>query len=368
MKRYLQLNNFRNHCHTEIPLHNNVFVIYGNNGEGKTNLLEAISMFSGSKGLRHCKAEDITTNGENSWSVIFSLDDGIFTTGYVNGRKIYKISDKNVKNLSEFAKNHYILWMTYETDRLFAESPANRRNFIDMFACGKFPTHSEDLKNYEKLTRERLKILKNCGGIVDSTINKWLNIIEERIANTGIKIANTRINIVDDIYLGQNTKIDFPTFSNKMIGKLEDLMENAGNLLDAYKTELVKRRQKDFFTNSTTLGPNRSDWEVFHLGKQIKASQCSAGEQKILLLGIFLSFIRQNTKSDKRELILLLDDVIAHLDTQHRALLFHYIKDLHKSFVDNQMRIMIWLSGTNKKLFEEFANLADFFEVSHGNV
>lgn len=369
MDKYIILNNFRNHEKTEIKIENNadIFILSGKNGEGKTNILEAISMFSGSRGLRYCKAEEITQKGKSAWSSTISIDDGIFTCGYINGRKIYRVCDKNVRNLNDFSKNHYILWMTYDTDRLFVEAPSNRRLFIDMFAHSKFHNHEMTLKTYEKLTKERIKILKQSEGIVNEITNKWLNIIEEKIVHAGIEIARNRIDITRDIELGQNDESNFPKFTNKMSGSLEKLIE-FNDVVENYRVELLNRRQKDFFTNSTTMGPNRSDWEVFHVKNNISATKCSAGEQKMIILGVFLCFVKQNIKNDKRSLILLLDDIIAHLDEDHRAILFQHIKALRNYFTENQMKIMIWLSGTDRKLFSEFSDSAVFLEISNGKI
>ncbi|MDR2075279.1 MAG: AAA family ATPase [Holosporales bacterium] len=376
MDKYLLLNNFRNHEYVKLDLNTdkNIFVITGENGVGKTNILEAISMFSGTRGLRHSNSEDIVNENsdKNFWSVTFSVEDGIFVCGYSGGKRIYKVSDKNVRNLSAFSKNHHILWMTYETDRLFVDSPSKRRNFIDMFASSKFHDHENNIRTYEKLARERLKILKQTNCIINESTNKWLSVIENRIVNIGIKIEKARRNITNDINNGQDESSDFPRFHSEMSEKLNE---------NEYKNELFSRRQKDFFTNSTTYGPNRLDFVVTHSQNNIEAGKCSAGEQKILLLGIFLSFIKENTQNsqkdrhlaedeefckrsiDKKCLILLFDDVIAHLDSVHRVLLFKHIEALRAYFEQNCMNIMIWLSGIDRKLFEEFNDTALFIDL-----
>jgi DNA replication and repair protein RecF len=417
MDKYLILNNFRNHEYIKLDLNTNrnIFVITGENGVGKTNILEAISMFSGSRGLRHSNSEEMINENsdKNFWSVTFSVEDGVFVCGYSNGKRIYKVSDKNVRNLSDFSKNHHVLWMTYETDRLFVDSPSKRRNFIDMFANSKFNDHENNIRIYEKLTRERLKILKQTNCVINESTNKWLNVIEERIVNIGLKIERTRREITNDIDNGQDETSDFPRFHSEMSGKLNE---------NEYKNELFTRRQKDFFTSSTTYGPNRLDFVVTHSANNIGAEKCSAGEQKILLLGIFLSFIRynlQNSQGDrhlaealsiheqfggatmaknhnftnvdnnkqnddssystpsklfedegfckraiwKKSLILLFDDVIAHLDSAHRVLLFRHINSLRAYFEKNGMNIMIWLSGIDRKLFEEFNDTALFIDL-----
>jgi recombinational DNA repair ATPase RecF len=303
--------------------------------------------------------------------------------------------------------------MTYETDRLFVDPPAKRRNFIDMFANSKFRDHETIIKTYEKLTRERLKILKQTECVVNEPNNKWLDIIEERIVNFGMKIGRARRDITNDINNGQDDTSDFPRFHTEISGELDE---------NIYKKELFERRQKDFFTNSTTYGPNRLDFVVTHSSNNIGAEKCSAGEQKILLLGIFLRFIRGNTNNIKQDgpivetlsiheqfegatmaenhnlsnaesdrpnddssygttnklfedegfykrsilgksLILLFDDVIAHLDSSHRVLLFKHIKSLRAYFEKNGMSIMVWLSGIDRKLFEEFNNTALFIDL-----
>jgi DNA replication and repair protein RecF len=360
MNKYLLLNNFRNHRRKEIDLNisSDIIILFGKNGSGKTNILEAVSLFAGGKGLRHCKSEEMTMSGQSVWQVTMSTDDGVFSCGYDGHKKVYKISEKNVKNLNSFAKNNYLLWLTYETDRLFVESPSARRRFIDMLASSKFLNHDENLKIYEKLTRERLKILKQTEGNISESTNKWLSIVEERTVKVGAQIAECRCEITNDINLGQDKYSDFQIFYSRMSDNLESFTDTT-----RYKDELFLRRTKDFITNSTTFGPNRSDWEVWHSGHNMEAKKCSAGEQKILLLGAFLSFVKQNMQNDKRCLFLLLDDVVAHLDSQHRLMLFKHINDLQDFFAQHGLEIMIWLSGTERELFEFFLNKAVFLEV-----
>lgn len=388
MNKYLQINNFRNYDIVRIDMNNHdVFVLYGKNGEGKTNVLEAISMFSGGKGLRHSKLDDmIRYDNSNFWNITISLEDGIFSSGYIKkekvSRRIYKVSDKNVRNLSEFSKGYYILWMTYETDRLFMMSPSERRNFIDMFCCSRFFDHQKSITDYEKLTRERLKILRqvfdNNNHNNKEYLYKWLSIIESKIVENGINIANTRMDICREIEDGQYYDSDFPIFKNFMEGDIERLIissrENNNNndsegLKKCYVEELLRRREKDYFSNSTTFGPNRSDWKVFHQKNQMYANFCSAGEQKMILLGVFLSFIKQNLSHDQRTLILLLDDVIAHLDFDHRVLLFKHIKKIRKSFEDACVRNLIFLTGTDKNLFQELiSENVLFLNVKENNI
>ncbi|MDR3224422.1 MAG: AAA family ATPase [Holosporales bacterium] len=373
MIKYLRINNFRNYNDVRLDIDSNIVVLYGENGAGKTNVLEAISTFSETNGLRRSKYEEMILSSDekrSSWNAVLSTESAEFSSGYTLGEKygkrIYKVGDKSVRNLSEFLKENYILWLTYETDRLFMQSPSSRRDFIDMFCCVQDRIHNSNLRNYEKLARERLKILKKSfDNGLSSSVSSWLDIVESKLADYGLKISKNRIATTKTLEKGQLQSCEFPKFQNKMTGALEDdiLGGESDSPLDHYRSELRNRRQKDFFSGITTFGPNRSDWKVCHKEKQIAAFMCSAGEQKMLLSGVFLAFVISNMKNDDRNLILLLDDVIAHLDAHHRNLIFGYIRSL---VGQNSDKISTWLSGTDKNLFGELSDQATFYNV-HDN-
>ncbi len=364
MIRKIQLNNFRNHKKLCIDNTNTnqVIVLYGENGIGKTNILEAISVFSVSNGLRHAKAEDMVNRRteQKNWYIQIETNEGEYTSGYsceLHKKRIYKVNDKNTKNLNDFRHGHYILWMTYETDRIFMQTPAHRRDFIDMFCNAVYSDHMANIRNYEKCTKERLQILKRYDDVIRSSdIERWIGIIETKIVNYGIKVAETRSRMASILEQCQIKNDDFPRFKSKMVGKLETQILTQTNSEEMYKCELFNRRQKDKFSGSTTLGANRSDWQVLQIEKDIEADKCSAGEQKMLLLCVFFSFILHNLKNDTRDLIILLDDVITHLDDNHRNLLFRYIRE----FVTRHNNVSVWLSGTNKELFDELKDIAMF--------
>lgn len=372
MVNKLQINNFRNHKNLKINLstENQIVVLYGKNGIGKTNILEGVSLLYASNGLRKAKYDDMINNtvGQKYWNIIAETGNGEFFSGYlrndVYGKRVYKVNGKNVRNLDEFRKENRVVWMTYETDRLFVQSPSKRRDFIDMLCNISYLQHAQEVKDYEKLTRERLKILKQfCEKAVNSNVLKWLDIIEEKIAILGVKIAKERSQVASELETFQIRNGDFPLFRSKMVGRVEDEIwgKNDGNEL--YRLALKSQRQKDIYSGSTTFGINRSDWIVFHEAKQINAEHCSAGEQKMLLLAVFFSFIVQYIKSNNRDLIILLDDIVTHLDLIYRNLLFKYIR----SFVQDYANVSVWLSGTEKDGFNELEDVATFLDVEEIN-
>ncbi|MDR1034455.1 MAG: AAA family ATPase, partial [Holosporales bacterium] len=325
----IRINNFRNYVDARLIISNmssNIIVLYGDNGEGKTNILESISLFSEFGGLRKAKHDEminrlLSNKGHDYWLITLDTQICSFSTVYnrVTGRKTYKIDDTTCRNLAEFSKNYYILWLTYEMDRLFLQAPSVRRDFIDMLCSVNHTEHIKNIRHYEKLTKDRLKILKNyINDNEKEDIKKWLEILENQIAKLGIKIASERTKTVRELEINQ---IDdgFPAFKNEMTGLVENSILYADNSakIECYEKELRDRRERDGFSGMTTFGPNRSDWRVFYVAKSMDASMCSAGEQKMLVNGVFLSFVASRLKKDSRHLILLLDDIVAYLDPAH---------------------------------------------------
>ena len=372
MIKNLNLVNFRNYTDETLNINKNVVVLYGNNGTGNTNILEAISILADGKGLKKATADCLINNGADKklWQIKLTTSIEQITVSYIRetkgGKKIYKINEETVKNLNEFRKNTHIVWLTYESDRLFLQSPANRRDFIDMLCNVNDPEHITYTRAYEKLIRERMTVLKNDYNEQSEETNKWLDALEAQICDAGLKVAQNRIKITQELEKRQITSENFPKFTNKMTGDLETevlMIANENNVLDMYRAALKERRMKDSISGMTTLGVNRSDWVVHYVEKDIDANQCSAGEQKILLIGIFLSFIKN--KVENNNWIILLDDIMAHLDEKYTTILLRHIKEMAK--IDHD-RINIWLSGTSRNMFSELEGQGQYFEVKSSKV
>ena len=251
----LHLTNFRNHKDFEITLttSHRIVIIYGANGIGKTNILEAISLLSIPNGLRKAKYESMINiqSNLNYWNISADTENGIFSSGYIKngniGKRIYKVNDKNVRNSDEFNKDNYILWMTYDTDRLFQESPTARRDFIDMFCQATYNDHIHNVKTYEKLAKERIKILrKYCEFGISENIEKWLDIIETKIADIAIIVAKARYKTAYTLEKLQIRNAEFPEFNSKMIGIVEEIINqefNVRQFICMFMNEFYHRNQ-----------------------------------------------------------------------------------------------------------------------------
>jgi DNA replication and repair protein RecF len=360
-------------------------VLYGNNGAGKTNFLEAISIFSGTRGLRGARFDEMMNVGVNSqsWGITLSLDNEEFSVSYTTrngrGKRMFNISGKRASSLAEFKDNYYVLWITQEVDRLFLQSPSDRRDFIDMFAESEYSNHSYALSSFENLSRQRLRILKESGGEVgcSHSTSKWLDILESKIAEFGYTILKNRIEVIKKMESGQSLIPSASKFSAEMTGKAEDIIctiddsdcnDSASKAKQRYVELLMESRTKDFFVGFTSIGPNRSDWNVLNAKNGMRAALCSAGEQKSLLCNVFFSFVSRKMYEDKRGLILILDDVASYLDSEHRMFLFDQIKSIRQHFEKQGVMSSVWLSGTDRDQFSPLDGCAGFFHVKDGNL
>lgn len=371
----LSLFHFRNYEELNLSFIPAPVVLTGPNGSGKTNILEAISLFSPGRGLRGAKLSEISNASLKSssllWATSLILNNEVqLSTGlevslaHQSGEKrIHKIQHESVRGQNSFAEWLNIIWLTPETDRIFLESPSTRRKFIDRLVFAEDPLHSERLNRYEYALRERLQILRQGGDPL------WLNSLEEQLSSLGVAIAIARKNLMQRLSEGQEYQHAlFPRFKSQMIGEIDEwVLEGYAVDIEAKVMEAFqKNRASDRESGTTRIGPHRSDWQVIHNTKGMIASNCSTGEQKILLIATIFSFIQQKVRTDDRLIVLLLDDVIAHLDFHHRVVLFDQICALQNNHQKEcKGSVNTWLTGTDPLLFETLIGQGQFFSVDN---
>ena len=363
--RSVYLENFRSYKKLNINIKNIKFVILtGKNGSGKTNLLEAISFLSPGKGFKNCRLDEVinTNSNSNQSSIFFTIEDknekneigvGFFNESkddkfqtrkeiHLNGKKLVKQS--NLPNLIS------LIWLIPEMDIFFRTNSLFRRKFIDRCIFNLNPDYLDYLRIYEKNLKERNKILKDlCANdffyIKGKNIEKdlWLEKIEERLVNEGIKIFMERIKFSNNFNSLSNNFKNFPRIKIFLKGKIEKLFcsENLDTIKKIYLQKLINCRKIDSIKGSISYGPNKSDLKVIFLQKKKFAEKCSTGEQKIILISLIIKFCKlMNNK--KNYPLLLLDEVVAHLDNKVKLSLFEELKTLK-----NQ----VWMSGSDISLF-----------------
>ncbi len=341
-------------------------MLFGENGAGKTNLLEAVSLLSPGRGLRRAKLDVLTRQeGETkapAWGVTAMLqssnDEYRLAIGQVPeapGRRVVRIDGKSVTG-TDLARHVTLFWLTPDQDPLFRGPAGDRRKFLDRFTLMHAPDHGSHVSAYEKLRSERNRLLSD--GIEDLM---WYEALETDMADFSTRIAFDRSETVTRL----TAEIDerpagvFPKANLSLEGEAEEQIQS-GIDPDAVRVSLramwAETRRADMRAGRTLRGIHRTDLLVRHEEKDMPAENCSTGEQKALLIGLMLAQAR--AQSDKRP-FLLLDEVAAHLDEHRRAALIEELLELGTQ---------VFMTGTDASLFEAFAGRADVFQVTDGSV
>ena len=364
----LRLTDFRSYGSLDLVLDGRPIVLFGRNGAGKTNLMEAVSLLSPGRGLRGAKADALARleNGLSApaWGVVATLageDEPLkIAVGQVPEhprRRTMRVDGKAATG-ADMAALMPMMWLTPAQDRLFTGPASDRRKFLDRFCLSYAPNHGSAFLRYEKARSERNRLLSD--GIEDAA---WYRALETDMATYGAQVAQTRAKTVAALRAEIKAREDgaFPKARIDLDGEAE--AEFADGLdIDTVAANITVRlsadRAIDLRAGRTRRGVHKSDLIVHHAPKNMPAHACSTGEQKALLIGLVLAQARALSGfGPEKKPILLLDEVAAHLDELRRAAMIEELLDLGTQ---------AFLTGTDKELFEAFAGRAQSFYVEDG--
>lgn len=369
--RRLRLTDFRNYAALSLDLDGRHVVLTGDNGAGKTNLLEAVSFLTPGRGLRRAAYGDVARSGAaGGFAIHVTLDGpdgeaeigtGTAETGAggtEQGRRI-RINGANARSAEDLLEWLRVVWLTPAMDGLFTGPAGDRRRFLDRLVLAIDPAHGRRSADYEKAMRSRNRLLAE-----DRRDESWLAAIEAQMAETGIAIAAARAELVR-LLKGMIERLPddtpFPKSTIALTGTYEEgaLKQPAVDLEEAFRARMAEGRPADRAAGRTLDGPHRCDLEVRHRPKDMPAALCSTGEQKALLVGLVLAHARLTGNMAGMAPILLLDEIAAHLDAGRRAALFAILDDLN---------CQAFMTGTDAALFSSLQGRAQFFSVAHGTV
>ena len=364
----LIVTDFRSYARAELELDQRPVTLTGENGAGKTNLLEAVSLLSPGRGLRGAAYADLArVGGAGGWAVSATLrlpdgDELRIGTGQEAGTensnrsRIVRIDGVNA-GPSALAEYVCMVWLTPAMDRLFVEGASERRKFFDRLVMGFDPSHGTRANAYERALRERNRLLAD--GIFDDA---WLTGLEEQMAEHGVAIAAARAEMLARLRgaLEAASEAAFPRAEIALEGALEEQVtrDPAVDVEDRFRARLKEMRNRDAGAGRALDGPHRTDLLVRHAAKDREARLCSTGEQKALLIGMVLANARL-LAARGRQPLLLLDEVAAHLDEVRRAALFDEIVGLG---------LQAFMTGTDPSLFEAFGPRAQHLRVEGGQI
>ena len=371
--RRLTLSNFRSYHAAQVQLDRaGPVVLTGANGIGKTNLIEAISLLAPGRGLRRATMEELAfSEGDGAWAVSAEIEGmlGLATLGTgidppageesIPTRKC-RIDRESVGSATAFADHLRVVWLTPAMDPLFNGPASERRRFLDRLVLAVDAQHSSRVAALERSLRSRNRLLEDSPG--DS---HWLDAVEHETAEVAVAVAagraETAKRLSAALEASRDTAREFPQAQIALQGWMEQLLpdHSAVEIEDRYRSLLKDNRSRDAAAGRTLDGPHLSDLVVSHASKNIPAADASTGEQKALLIRLVLahaSLIKQMTGFAP---LLLLDEVVAHLDPSRRAALYDAL---------SLLGAQAWMTGADPAAFGDIVGRAQVFLVRGGMV
>jgi len=368
--RRLTLTNFRNYRAAALEAGASAIVLYGPNGAGKTNLIEAISFLAPGRGLRRATLDEVAfREGDGSWAVAAEVEGalGLATLGTGVERaaeegaaltRSCRIDREPVGSAAAFADHLRVVWLVPAMDSLFVGAPSERRRFLDRLAAAVDAEHASRVNALERALRSRNRLLEE-----PRPDPYWLDAVEHETAELAVAVAGLRVETVRrlETVLASRVESAFPPAAIALNGWMEQLLSNhpALEVEERYRTVLRDNRARDAAAGRTLDGPHLTDLSVSYVRKDIPAADASTGEQKALLIGLVLAHARLLAEMTALAPILLLDEVVAHLDPARRAALAVELVELGAQ---------AWLTGADPTLFNEIGGDAAMIEVGAGRL
>ena len=345
-------------------------VLTGANGAGKTNLIEAISLLAPGRGLRRATLEELAfAEGDGSWAVSAEIEGmlGLVTLGTgidapagedsAPARRC-RIDREPVGSATAFADHLRVVWLTPAMDPLFNGAASERRRFLDRLVLAVDAQHGARVSALERSLRARNRLLEE-----PNPDPHWLDAVEHETAELAVAVAAARAETVGRLSAAleaaRGEAPEFPMPEIALDGWMEKLLadHSAVAIEDRYRALLKDNRARDAAAGRALDGPHLSDLTVIHAAKGIPAADASTGEQKALLIRLVLAHARLLKEMTGYAPVLLLDEVVAHLDPGRRAALYDALAALGAQ---------VWMTGADPAAFGDILDRAQVFTIRAG--
>jgi DNA replication and repair protein RecF len=366
----LRLTDFRSWAAVDARFDAPVVVIAGENGAGKTNLLEAISLLGPGRGLRGARMGDLGRRVDGAarpWAAAgrFATPQGAFDIGTgtdpegTSERRVFRLDGQPVRTQSELAERVALVWLTPQMDRLFQEGATGRRRFLDRLAWALEPAHAREVAAHDNAMSQRNRLLAE--GRADP---RWLAGLEDAMARHAVaataarRALALRLNAVMAAAIATGA---FPAARMDLLCPIAAALADQPALAveDALREGLASDRRRDAAAGGAARGAHRADMTLVHLPKDQPAELCSTGEQKALLVSVVLAHAALIADARGFAPLLLLDEVAAHLDQARREALFAALAALPAQ---------TFLTGTEAEVFRPLAGIAALFRAGEGKL
>jgi len=348
----LKLHNFRSHSNFELDLDDRSVVITGQNGVGKTNILEAISLLAKSNGMKKVKISEMQNRLSNEdWAVHYDFFNGTYFNSIGIGKnlnnKLIQIDGKTQSSYSSLYRISNVIWLIPQMDYILINSPSDRLKFLDRIVSLFEENYTYCYMKYRKAKHERSKLLRE--NILDEN---WLSSLENVMATNAVDILRMRLSVLKILQgtIDNHSCEFFPKASLKFSSQL-----TLNDTAEYFQNRLKENREKDSLTGRVTFSVHNDNFRVFYQKGDMPINLCSTGEQKLLLLSIILSSVKARCIHYNKAPLLLLDDIMSHLDKDYRKVLMEEVLSI---------QCQTWITDVNQDNFNNYLCSFKFFELS----
>lgn len=338
----IHLNNFRNYKSFDLCFSDGVTVLYGKNGLGKTNILEAVFLTVIGKSFRNSKDADLIRYGEQEFNINLSIKEDItenISIKYEKNREKYiKVNGFYLRKMGHLMGNVIAVIFSPEDLQLITEGPAERRKFMDIAISQLYPSYYFDLLQYNKIIAQKNSLLKNVKYQNSASNREMIDLWNDQLSEAGSKIIYKRYEFINEIckIASEKNKIisgketlkmqyDSGTFTSEEMGDVD--FTNKEEICRKMKKYLLQKMDKEIERESAYIGPHRDDI-IFKLEENDIKRFGSQGQKRTAVLSLKMSELELLKKKTGRKPIFLLDDVLSELDINRQRSLINELTNI----------------------------------------
>lgn len=366
----IRLSHYRNYRDADIHFGKGINIIYGNNAQGKTNILESIYLFATGRSHRTNKDKELIRFGENYANVkMVCVNRERLNTGEImfaqDQKKRIKINDIPINKIGQLMGFFNVVMFSPEDLNLIKEGPSQRRRFLDICISQLRPGYFYNLQQYIKILEQRNKLLKEIAYLkeaaVKSSLMDTLSVWDEKLVDCGARIILHRRLFVEKLReYARNVHHNITEGKEQLEIKYSPGLKmtditHLDQLKDTFGEQLLHSRKRELDSGMTLLGPHRDDLEFIINDVQVK-NYASQGQQRTVVLSLKMAEM-EFMKEDLGEYpVLLLDDIMSELDKNRQNYIMQRIED---------KQVMITCTDIDRFVIDDHVSL---FRIENGKV